>query len=251
MTDVCPPGPLGILGGTFDPIHFGHLRLGQEALAQLKLAQIRFIPAGRPPLRGEPSVSATQRLEMVKLAIADNPSFALDEAEVRSTDHSYTVDTLTRLRGELGPHRPLVLLLGRDAFARLERWQRWIDLFELAHIAVANRPESLISPVGADETTATKTTALQGGRANDALCAVADGDTPLEYGPELVKQVAQRQGTAADLAATPAGRIVPFTIPALDISATAIRRLLKADQSSRYLVADSVVRYIELHHLYR
>jgi nicotinate-nucleotide adenylyltransferase len=251
MTERRSSGPLGILGGTFDPIHFGHLRLGEEALSQLGLAQVRFIPAGQPPLRDEPAVSAAQRLEMVKLAIADNSNFALDDAEVMSTAQSYTVDTLSRLRSELGPTRSLVLLLGQDAFARLEGWHRWTELFELSHIAVASRPGTSFLPVGADETDASKNIQRQGGRANDALLAVACGDTPLKYSSALAKQVAQRQAAVSDLATTPSGFIVPFSIPALDISATAIRCLIKAGRSPRYLVADSVVRYIELHHLYR
>ena len=263
-------GPLGILGGTFDPIHFGHLRLGEEALQQLSLEQIRFIPAGQPPLRESPCASAVHRLAMAKLAIAGNPRFEVDEGEVTAAQQSYSVDTLARLRREVGPTRPLVLLLGTDAFNRLEQWHQWQEIFTLAHIAVANRPQAADSPVGADETTATKTTdettaqqegagqnparfaadALKGGRAKDALFAVADDDTPLECTSALASELIQRRGTATDLALAPSGRIVSFTIPALDISATTIRRLLKAGCPPRYLVADSVVRYIDLHHLY-
>ena len=228
-------GPLGILGGTFDPIHFGHLRLGEEALQQLSLGQIRFIPAGQPPLRESPCASAEHRLAMVKLAIADNPRFEVDDAEVTAPQQSYTVDTLTRLRHEAGSTRPLVLVLGKDAFARLEQWHRWQEIFTLAHIAVANRPQATDPPVGADDT--------------PSIGGTAD-DTPLKCTPALKHETAQRLGTAAELVLAPSGRIVPFTIPALDISATAVRRLLKAGCPPRYLVADSVVRYIDLHHLY-
>ena len=228
MTTAFPPGPLGILGGTFDPIHLGHLRLGQEALQQLGLSQIRFIPAGRPPLRDSPCASAQQRLAMVKLAIAGNPEFVVDDSEALAATQSYTVDTLTRLRTELGPQRAMVLLLGGDAFARLESWQRWTEIFSLAHVAVATRPDS------ANSTIDTKI-----------------GDRQVEYTPALAREFQQRLGTVVDIAKSPSGRIFPFTIPALEISATAIRQQIKSGRLPRYLVAEAVVRYIELNHLYR
>ena len=111
--------PLGIFGGTFDPVHFAHLRLAEEAADALGLAGVRWIPAGRPALREAPRVSAGQRLEMVRLAIAGNPRFVLDEAEVRAAQPSYTVPTLERLRQPAlcGAQRPLVLLVGAVAFA--------------------------------------------------------------------------------------------------------------------------------------
>ena len=115
-------GVLGIFGGTFDPVHFGHLRLAEEAADALKLSSVRWIPAGQPALREEPKVGARQRLDMVRLAIAGNPRFELDAAEVESEQTSYTVPTLERLRrpGVCGAHRPLVLLVGADAFAGIE-----------------------------------------------------------------------------------------------------------------------------------
>ena len=227
MTTASPPGPLGILGGTFDPIHLGHLRLGQEALQQLALSQVRFIPAGRPPLRDSPSASPQQRLAMANLAIAGNPDFVVDDSEVLAARQSYTVDTLTRLRAELGPQRAMVLLLGSDAFARLESWQRWTEIFSLAHIAVATRPYS----------------------ANAAIDT--HSASQVKYSPALAGGFKQRLGTLADLAKSPSGSIVPFTIPALEISATAIRQQIKSGRLPRYLVAEAVVRYIELNHLYR
>ena len=147
--------------------------------------------------------------------------------------------TLERQRRQHGAQRPLVLLLGADAFARLEQWHRWRELFELAHIAVATRPGHELK-LGADTAPA-----LQGGRAKDALLAVADGDTALN------REYTTRHGTPADLAAAPAGRIVPFAITALEISASAIRRRLAQGLSVRYLVPDAVVDYIESHQIYR
>jgi nicotinate (nicotinamide) nucleotide adenylyltransferase len=137
-------GVLGLLGGTFDPLHVGHLRLALEAREALGLSALCLIPAGSPPLRALPHCAATQRLGMVERALAGMPGFSVDSGEVlAATDGaapSYTVATLERLRRQHGAQRPLVLLLGADAFARLESWQRWRELFGLAHIAVATRP---------------------------------------------------------------------------------------------------------------
>ncbi|MBL8481248.1 MAG: nicotinate (nicotinamide) nucleotide adenylyltransferase, partial [Rhodocyclaceae bacterium] len=134
------PEPLGVFGGTFDPVHVGHLRLAEEAAETLQLERVAWIPAGRPPHRGAPATAAAHRLAMVQRAIADNPRFVLDDAEVRADAPSYSVLTLARLRAAHGPERPLVLLLGADAWAGLAGWHRWQEIFELAHIAVASRP---------------------------------------------------------------------------------------------------------------
>jgi nicotinate-nucleotide adenylyltransferase len=148
-------GVLGLLGGTFDPLHVGHLRLALEAREALGLSALCLIPAGSPPLRALPHCAATQRLGMVECALAGLPGFSVDSGEVlAATDGaapSYTVATLERLRRQHGAQRPLVLLLGADAFARLESWQRWRELFGLAHIAVATRPGHDIK-VGAGDT---------------------------------------------------------------------------------------------------
>jgi len=214
-------GALGLLGGTFDPLHVAHLRLGLEAREALGLAEVRFIPAGNPPLRDVPRAAAVDRLAMVERALAGMPGFSVDAAEVLNpaAGPSYTVETLERQRRLHGRQRPLVLLLGADAFARLEAWHRWRELFELAHIGVATRPGH----------------ELQAG----------DSDAPLD------REFAARRGDAADLAAAPAGRIVPFAITALEISATAIRRRLAAGLSVRYLVPDAVLDYIDSHQIYR
>ena len=216
-------GVLGLLGGTFDPLHVAHLRLALEAREALGLSALCLIPAGAPPLRAAPQCAATHRLAMVERALAGMPGFSVDSGEVlAATDGaapSYTVATLERLRRQHGAQRPLVLLLGADAFARLESWQRWRELFGLAHIAVATRPGHDIK-VGA-------------------------GDTALDG------EFRARRGGAADLAGAPAGRIVPFAITALEISATAIRERLARGLSVRYLVPDPVLDYIETRQLYR
>lgn len=214
-------GPLGILGGTFDPLHVAHLRLALEAREALGLAEVRLVPAGRPALRDAPECAAADRLAMVERAVADLPGFSVDAAEALDPVErpSYTIDSLERLRRENGARCPLVLLLGADAFARLEAWQRWRELFGLAHIAVATRPGHELR-VGA------------GGTALDG-------------------EFAARRGEAADLGRAPAGRIVPFAITALEISATAVRRRLALGLSVRYLVADPVLDYIDSRQLYR
>lgn len=211
--------PLGLLGGTFDPIHFGHLRLAEEAREHLGLGAVRLIPAGQPPHRGTPGAPGADRLAMVRAAVAGNPGFEVDAGEVLSAAPSYTVTTLERLRAELGPHAPLVLLLGADAFAGLARWHRWPDLFALAHLGVATRPGHRLAPEG--------------------------------WPPALAAEWAARQGDAASLRATPGGRIVPFTLTALDISATALRQRAARHASLRYLLPDGVLDYIASHHLYR
>ena len=214
-------GVLGLFGGTFDPLHVAHLRLAIEAREALGLAEVSFIPAGRPALREAPHCAAADRLAMVQRALADMPGFSVDAAEVLddTAGPSYTIDTLERQRRRHGPQRPLVLLLGADAFARLEAWHRWRELFGLAHIAVATRP-------GHDLHTAA-------------------GNAPLD------REFVARRGEAAELAGAPAGRIVPFAITALEISATAIRRRLAMGLSVRYLVPDAVLDYIDSHQIYR
>jgi nicotinate-nucleotide adenylyltransferase len=216
-------GVLGLLGGTFDPLHVAHLRLGLEAREALGLGELCFIPAGTPPLRALPQCAAAHRLAMVERALAGMPGFSVDPGEVLAaagtSAPSYTVATLERQRRQHGPQRPLLLLLGADAFARLESWHRWRELFALAHIGVATRPGHEIK-VGA-------------------------GDTALDA------EFNARRGSAADLAGAPAGRIVPFAITALEISATAVRERLARGLSVRYLVPDPVLDYIETHQLYR
>lgn len=207
------------MGGTFDPVHYGHLRLAEEMAEAIGLGQVRFIPAGQPPHRGAPRTAATHRLEMVRRAIDGNRRFELDAREVASPRPSYTVDTLTELRAELGSERPLWLLLGADAFLGLPTWHEWRRLFELAHIVVAARP-------GADA-------ALQ----PDAL-------------PEALKQQAVPRLVADAAVAGPAGSVLLRPMTPLDISATTIRDTLGQGRSARYLLPDAVLDYIHEHGLY-
>ncbi len=212
--------PLGLFGGTFDPVHYGHLRLAEESIAHLGLGGVRWIPAGQPPHRGVPQVTAAQRLTMVRQAVDGNPRFSVDPAEVDAAVPSYTVLTLERLRRELGPDRPLVLLVGADAFAGLATWHRWRDLFALAHVAVSHRPGFPVEPAS----------------------------LPAELAGEFA---GRRLADAAGLRQAPAGGIVTFAMTQLAISATQIRKLLANGLSARYLLPDDVLDYIQTHSLYR
>ncbi len=213
--------PLGIFGGTFDPVHYGHLRLAEEAADALALTAVRWIPAGKPALRDAPQASAAQRLEMVALAIAGNARFEVDSAEVESPQTSYTVTTLERLRqaDACGEERSLVVIIGADAFAGLANWHRWPSLLALAHIALAQRPGFPLSPA-------------------KLPTALADlWNERISADPGVVS-------------GAPAGRIVTFTMTQLDISATAIRSRLSKHQSARFLLPDNVLSYIQDHQLY-
>lgn len=223
MTSSANPNlsePLGIFGGTFDPVHYGHLRLAEEALAHLGLGGVRWIPAGQPPHRGVPQVSAAQRLAMVLRSTAGNARFSVDAAEVEAAAPSYTVHTLERLRGELGPDQPIVLLVGADAFAGLTSWHRWRDLFALAHLGVSHRPGFPIEIAS----------------------------LPHELATEFADRRLPDPGA---LRAAPAGGIATFAMTQLAISATQIRKLLANGASARYLLPDAVLDYIDSHHLYR
>lgn len=216
-----PTAPIGILGGTFDPVHFGHLRLAQEIGQALKLEEVRFIPSGTPPHRGSPAGSAAGRLAMVRLATAGNPLFSVDDREIRRAGPGYTVDTLAELRREFGATRPLCLLLGADAFLDLLTWSRWHELFTLAHIVVAHRPGFPI----------------------DGWHTRMPQPLAKEYEARLM-----HQPLAVHLA--PCGGIAVAPIAALDISATMIRDAVHAGASPRYLLPDAVLDYIESHRLY-
>src|SRR5688500_9844677 len=133
-------GPIGIFGGTFDPIHYGHLRLAQEMVETAKLAEVRFVPSGTPPHRTRPGADPHDRVAMARLAIAGNEHFTVDDRETKRSGKGYSYDTLSELRAEIGRQRSLAMLLGADAFLDLATWHRWRDLFQLAHIIVAYRP---------------------------------------------------------------------------------------------------------------
>ena len=213
--------PIGILGGTFDPVHYGHLRLAEELAGTLKLDEVRFVPSGTPPHRAAPAVEARHRLEMVRLATAGNPRFAVDDREVRRDGPGYSFDTLSELRAEAGSSRPLALLVGADAFLEFATWHRWHEIFGLAHVVVAHRPGYPVE------------------RWADRM------PQPLarEYAARLMQQP-----LATHL--SPAGGVVVVPFTALDISATAVRAMVRDGRSPRYLAPDNIIQYIQIHRLY-
>jgi len=212
--------PIGIFGGTFDPIHYGHLRLAEEMLELVNLQQIRFVPTGTPPHRTSPQVSAQHRSAMVALAIADQPGFILDTREVHRTDKCYTVDTLRELRAELGMAQPLCLLMGGDAFLQLHTWHAWEKLFDLVHVVVGYRPGFAIA---------------------ERIHAAP---------PTLQQHYQKRLCAAAELTRQTCGGIAELAIPKLEISATMIRSRVAENRSVRYLLPNTVADYIHQHHLY-
>ncbi len=212
------PQPIGILGGTFDPVHLGHIALAEAALAALPIVEVLWLPSGNPGHRAQPVASTRDRLAMLQLATAGNPRYRIDAAELARSEPTYTVHTLTRMRAELGRAQPLVLLLGNDSFLTLPTWLRWRELFELAHIAVANRPGEL--PAG-------------GGPS-----------------PELSDEIVRRSARGEQLAATAAGRIARFDMPPTDISASDVRAGLAAGRDLRDLLPAAVLAYIQAHQLY-
>lgn len=213
--------PIGVLGGTFDPIHYGHLRLAEELGERLRLEEVRFVPSGTPPHRSAPAVTADHRLAMVQLAVAGNARFKVDAREVRRAGPGYTFDTLKELRAEAGEARPLALLLGADAFLEFATWHRWREIFGLAHVAVAHRP----------------------GFPVEQWMARMPQPLAREYSARLMQQP-----LATHLSSSGGIVVVPFT--ALDISATAIRDMLQAGASPRYLLPAAVLDYIRSHELY-
>lgn len=209
---------IGIFGGTFDPVHFGHLRPALEVKQALRLREMRLIPAFAPPHREPPVANPGQRLTMLRAAVGGEADLLVDNREMQREGESFMVDTLVSLREELGDE-PLCLVLGADAFLQLDSWHQWERLLQLAHIVVMQRPGWVLD-------------IDQAGAGVQALWQAAHTTEP------------------AALAAQPAGRIILQTVTALDISATRIRALVAAGDSPRYLIPDPVWNLIRLHGLY-
>ncbi|MEL7312791.1 MAG: nicotinate-nucleotide adenylyltransferase [Pseudomonadota bacterium] len=197
--------PIGIFGGTFDPIHFGHLRSAFELLQALRLREVRFMPCGNPPHRAAPIADAGLRVEWVRAAIEGQQGFVLDDREVQREGLSYTVDSLASLREEF-PETPLCLLLGMDSFLSLPKWYRWREILKLAHVVVAHRP---------------------GWKAPDRG---ALGTLIVDRGTELVD----------DLHGSGAGAIFIHEVTQLEISSSNIRRLIRKGVDPRFLLPERV-----------
>ncbi len=207
---------IGILGGTFDPIHIGHLRAAVEVVEILGLDELKLIPSARPPHREAPQVSAAERLAMARAAVQGIEQLSVDDRELRRDCPSWTIDTLASLRSELQPADQLFLLLGWDAFCGLPGWHRWQELLQHCHLLVLQRP---------------------------------DAD---EEAPEALRDLLAARSVADPLALDgPGGNIAFVWQTPLAISATHIRQLLASGRSVRFLLPDSVLTYIHAHRLYR
>ena len=208
---------IGIFGGTFDPVHIGHLRTALDIREDLALDQVRLMPCNVSPHRSAPLASGAQRLAMLQAAIHGEPGLCIDDRELHRPAPSYTVDTLLALRAEMGETPPLCLMMGMDSFQALHTWHRWRDIITLAHIVVMTRPGWLPPTQG----------------------AVA----------ELVMQHGVYD--LARLHDAPAGCVLLRPVSQLDISASRIRSAVQAGKSARYWVSDSVWDFIKKEGMYR
>jgi nicotinate-nucleotide adenylyltransferase len=207
---------IGMLGGTFDPVHFGHLRPALEVCEALQLEELRLIPSHVPPHRPGPVASPTQRLHMLRAGVGDTPHFIIDECELERDGPSYTIDTLLSLRRELGS-ASLCLLIGMDAFLGLPDWHRWRELIGQCHMVVMTRPGAQMPETG-------------------ELAGFIDR---------------HRAEKAVDLASRPAGHVLFQPVSRLEISATRIRERLATGNSARFLLPQAVLAIIEREGLYR
>lgn len=207
---------IGLLGGTFDPIHYGHLRPASEVQRRLGLSTLRLVPAATPPHRRAPVATPSQRLHMVELAIAEFPGFTVDDREIRRGGVSYTVPTLETVRAEIGA-ASLCLLLGSDTFVSLPTWHLWERLFALAHVVVMERPGT---PSAAVQTL-----------------------------PWVSGRVA---GDLSEVARIPAGRVLFVPVAPVDVSATRLRATIARGETPGADELPGVVwTYINDNRLYR
>ena len=208
--------PIGIFGGTFDPIHKAHLIIAEHVLKTLDLQEVRFIPCHQPPHRSVPKASAQDRLAMLKLAIKPYEGFVIDDLELKRTDPSYTVETLRALRKELG-QLPFCFILGKDAFALFNQWKDWKLILTLTHLIVINRPETELPQAG--------------------------------WMDNLLKHHEIHNPKLLNVKA--AGFIYQLSLPPLSISATKIRKRLINSQLTMNDIPSSVLDYIHQHKLYQ
>lgn len=206
---------VGILGGTFDPIHMGHLRLALEIYQALDLAKVHMVPTFMPMYRKQPVATPEQRFNMVQCAVAGEPALIADKREIRRGGSTYTIDTLIEMRSEY-PDTPTCLIIGIDAFLGLPSWHRWKEILDYTHIVVAHRPHYHLP---------------QNGMISD-----------------LIKE--RQQTDVSFIHENMAGGILLRPITALEISATDIRKQIAMGRNPRYLLPDSVYDYIKQHGTY-
>ena len=205
---------IGLLGGTFDPVHIGHLALARTARAALRLDEVRLMPTGASWQKSGVVASATERLAMIELAIAGLDGLVADDREVRRGGPTYTIDTLAELRREIGPEAALVLIIGSDQLRNLASWRRWNELGAFAHIACTQREQVSLADL-----------------------------------PEPVEAMVRERGRDA-LPDAASGSLVFFSMPPVPVSATALRAALARGERPAELVPPAVLHYIEAHRLY-
>ena len=211
------PRRIGVLGGTFDPVHHGHLRMALEAAELLRLDELRLVPVNTPALRAQPCAAPEQRLQMLRLATEAVPGLVVDDRELRRGGVSYSVDTLREIRLEAGDQPRLCMIVGEDAFAGLERWKEWQRLLDYAHIAVLTRPGDTAPP-------------------GPALAAWTTAH--LEADTERALHARSR------------GSVLRLSLTQLAISSTHVRALLGSGRSPRFLLPQAVLDYIHEHRIY-
>ena len=221
---ITPRGCVLVLGGSFDPVHQGHVALAQHFVTLLQPQELRLVPAGQPWQKNRLLATAQQRVDMLQLAFESNFTVPvrIDQQEIRRAEQqepSFTVDTLQNIRSELGEDIPVVFLIGADQLQNLSSWKNWRQLFDLAHIGAASRPGFSLKSENLDQ--------------------------------EVAREWSQRAGTVQEIRATPAGKT--YLAPDLnwDVSATGIRHELRQTKQTASLIPPKVLNYIKQHHLYR
>jgi len=208
---------IGILGGTFDPIHNGHLRLAIEFYEHLNLTELKLIPLRVPPHRDPPLADSEQRLAMLQIATENIGGLSVDDCELQREKTSYTIETVSLVKEKIGD-TPICLLMGIDAFAKIHTWHRWEELLECVHIAIADRP----------------------------------GNNTKEYEQEIAELIKTHlTGDVSELQQSSSGKIYRITMPMLDISATQIRNLISNNQDAHGLVPEKVLDFIHSNSLYK
>jgi nicotinate-nucleotide adenylyltransferase len=211
---------VALLGGSFDPVHHGHVALADLFTTLLKPDQLRVIPAGNPWQKNSLQASAEDRVAMLKLAFgAASLDVTIDMQEIERGAPTYTIDTLRQVRAELGPDASIVFLIGADQLQQFDSWREWRALFDHAHIGVAARPGF----------------------------ALAEAALP----PAVAHEIAVRQGSLEQLRTTPSGRVFLAEALAVDISATQIRAALQRGEQANSLISPVVLDYIQQHNLYK
>ena len=211
---------VALLGGSFDPVHNGHVALGALFADLLNPDQLRIIPAGNPWQKGALGAAAEDRVRMLELAFAESQlAITIDRQEIERSTATYTIDTLRNVRAELGPEASVVFLMGADQLQHLDTWRDWRALFDLAHIGVAARPGYSLAQAALPEAVAT--------------------------------ELHQRQGSLAQLRNTPSGHAHLAENLAVDISSTQVRAALQRGEQANSLISPVVLDYIQQHNLYK